>query len=75
MESITSHNYDLAVGYRIYPRVSANPIMGFKDKLALVQLNLETFKEAIGNLKIKMWVLLDNCRGGFTSRRQRSLTR
>jgi len=56
-----SHDFDLAVCYRIYPRVSANPILGFTDKLALVQLNLETFKEALGNLKIKMWVLLDNC--------------
>jgi glycosyltransferase involved in cell wall biosynthesis len=54
-------DFDLAVCYRIYPRVSANPILGFKDKLALVQLNLETFKEAIGNLKIKIWVLLDHC--------------
>ena len=61
MESTTSHDFDLAVCYRIYPRLAANTILGFTDKLALVQLNLETFKEAIGNLKIKMWVLLDNC--------------
>jgi hypothetical protein len=61
MEAKTSHGFDLAVCYRIYPRVSANPILGFKDKLALVQLNLETFRAAIGNLKVKMWVLLDNC--------------
>jgi len=61
MESKACHDFDLAVCYRIYPRVSANPILGFTDKLALVQLNLETFKEAMGNLRIKMWVLLDNC--------------
>jgi hypothetical protein len=61
MESKTSHGFDLAVCYRIYPRVSANPILGFTDKLALTQLNLETFKAAMGNLKIKMWLLLDNC--------------
>jgi len=53
--------YDLAVCYRIYPRVSGKPIFGFKEKLALVRLNLESFKEAIGQLKVKMWVLLDNC--------------
>ena len=40
METKTPHGFDLAVCYRIYPRVSANPILGFKDKLALVQLNL-----------------------------------
>src|ERR1700690_2962348 len=61
MEPKTSYDFDLAVCNRIYPRVSANPILGFTNKQALVQLNLETFKEAIGNLKVKMWVLLDNC--------------
>jgi hypothetical protein len=52
---------DLAVCYRIYPGVSRNPIFGFKDKLALTRLNLETFHESLGGLKIKLWVLLDNC--------------
>ena len=61
MKTEIRDDFDLAVCYRIYPGVSANPILGFKDKLALVQLNLETFKEAIGDLKVKMWVLLDNC--------------
>lgn len=56
-----TNQFDLAVCYRIYPRVSANPILGFTDKLALVRLNLETFKAAVGGLKIKMWVLLDDC--------------
>lgn len=58
---MSSADSDLAVCYRIYPRLTGNPILGFKDKLALVRLNLETFKEAIGDLKIAMWVLLDNC--------------
>lgn len=53
--------FDLAVCYRIYPGVSRNPIFGFKEKLSLVRLNLETFKESLGDLKIKLWVLLDNC--------------
>jgi hypothetical protein len=53
--------YDLAVCYRIYPRVSGRPIFGFTDKLSLIRLSLETFKEAAGDLKLKMWVLLDNC--------------
>ncbi len=53
--------YDLAVCCRIYPGVSRDPIFGFKDKLALTRLNLETFREGVGDLKIKLWVLLDNC--------------
>ena len=53
--------FDLAVCYRIYPGVSRDPIFGFKEKLPLVRLNLETFKESLGDLKIKLWVLLDNC--------------
>ena len=53
--------YDLAVCYRIYPRVSGKPVFGFTDKLALVRLNLKCFKAAIGDLKVKMWVILDNC--------------
>ena len=53
--------FDLAVCYRIYPRVSRDPIFGFKEKLPLVHLNLETFREALGNLRVKIWFLLDNC--------------
>lgn len=55
------NKYDLAVCYRIYPGVSGNPIFGFREKLPLLRLNLETFKESLGDLKVKMWVLLDNC--------------
>ena len=53
--------FDLAVCYRIYPRVSRDPVFGFKEKLPLVRLNLETFSASLGDLKIKLWVLLDNC--------------
>lgn len=61
MKTKAGCDFDLAVCYRIYPRVSGNSIFAFKDKLALTQLNLETFREAVGDLKIRMWVLLDNC--------------
>ncbi len=53
--------FDVAVCYRIYPRVSGKPIFGFTDKLALVHLNLETFKAALGKLKTKLYFLLDSC--------------
>ena len=56
-----SEAFDLAVCYRIYPGVSRDPIFGFKEKMPLVRLNLKTFKESFGDLKIKLWVLLDNC--------------
>jgi hypothetical protein len=56
-----NQKFDLAVCYRIYPGVSRDPIFGFKEKLPLARLNLETFREGLGDLKIKMWVLLDNC--------------
>src|ERR1700683_5208328 len=58
--------FDLAVCYRIYPGVSRDPVFGFKDKLALTRLNLETFHERLGDLKIKLWVLLDNCPPAYT---------
>jgi len=57
----TAPTHDLAVCYRIYPRVSGKPIFSFTDKLALVQLNLKCFKAATGSLKVKLWVILDNC--------------
>jgi len=57
--------FDLAVCYRIYPGVSRDPVFGFKEKLPLVRLNLETFRESLGDLKIKLWVLLDNCPGEY----------
>jgi hypothetical protein len=57
----STEKYDLAVCYRIYPGVSGNPVFGFKQKPPLLRLNLETFRESLGNLKIKLWVLLDKC--------------
>jgi len=57
----TAPTHDLAVCYRIYPRVSGKPIFSFTDKLALVLLNLKCFKAATGILKVKLWVILDNC--------------
>lgn len=56
-----SPKFDLAVCCRIYPGISRDPIFGFKEKLPLVRLNLETLKESLGDLKIKLWVLLDKC--------------
>jgi hypothetical protein len=54
--------YDLAVAYRIYPKVSSHPPPIFADnKLRLAGLCLDSFKASLGGLRVKMWVLLDNC--------------
>lgn len=60
--NITGSKYDLAVAYRIYPKVSSHPPPVFADdKLKLATLCLESFKRSLGNLRIKLWVLLDGC--------------
>ncbi len=54
--------YDLAVAYRIYPKVSSHlPPIFPEDKFKLAELCLKSFKASLGNLRVKMWVLLDNC--------------
>ncbi|MEI7826511.1 MAG: glycosyltransferase family 2 protein [Euryarchaeota archaeon] len=53
--------YDVAVAYRIYPNVSRVPPVFANDKLKLSELCLKTFKESLGSLNVKMFVLLDNC--------------
>ena len=54
-------SHDLAVCYRIYPGLSGKPAFGLTDKLTMVRLNLQSFKAALGGLKVKLWVILDNC--------------
>jgi hypothetical protein len=66
MTTTTPKKFDLAVCYRIYPGVSGRPVFGFKEKYPMLKLNLETFKEALGDLKVKMWVLLDTCPPSYT---------
>lgn len=56
-----STTHDLAVCYRIYPGLSGKPAFGISDKLAMVGLNLRSFRAALGGLKVKLWVILDNC--------------
>src|SRR5882762_842952 len=55
--------YDLAVAYRIYPKVSdASPLFPYGDnKYRLSELCLESFKNTLNGLRVKMWVLLDGC--------------
>jgi len=58
---MNKQNYDLAVAYRIYPKVSGNPPIFKNDKRKLAESCLKSFKNCLGNLKVKLWVILDNC--------------
>lgn len=54
--------YDLAVVYRICPAMSRTaPAIFGGDKLLLSKVALESFKASLGGLRVKLWVLLDNC--------------
>lgn len=56
-------SYDLAVAYRIYPKV-AKPALGLPfsdDKLQMSEVCLRSFKGSLGSLRVKIWALLDGC--------------
>jgi hypothetical protein len=60
-------SYDIAIAYRIYPKVS-KPALGLpfsEDKLRLSELCLRSFKESLQGLTVKLWVLLDGCPEAF----------
>ena len=52
---------DLAIAYRIYPGVSKKPAFFSTDKFRLSEMCLRSFKEALGELKVKIWAILDGC--------------
>lgn len=56
-------SYDLAIAYRIYPRVAKSAIgLPFsEDKFQLSEICLRSLKESLGDLRVKLWVLLDGC--------------
>jgi hypothetical protein len=57
------NKYDLAVAYRIYPKV-AKPALGLPfsdDKARLAEVCLQSFRRSLGNLRVRLWVLLDGC--------------
>ena len=55
--------YDVAVAYRIYPKVSkpASALPFGDDKYLLSEVCLKSFKESLAGLRVKLWVLLDGC--------------
>jgi hypothetical protein len=58
---MNKREYDVAVAYRIYPRVSKNPAMFPEDKLQLARLCLRSFRASLGAVRAKMFALLDGC--------------
>jgi hypothetical protein len=61
MTLTTNKDYDLCVAYRIYPRVSKVPPVFKDDKYKLSEFCLKSFKDSLGDLKAKIFVLLDGC--------------
>lgn len=53
--------YDIAVAYRIYPLVSKVPAIFPDCKMKLAEFCIKSFKESMGNVKAKIWIILDGC--------------
>ena len=52
---------DLAIAYRIYPRISKVPALHEADKLRLATFCLLSFREALQGLNFRLWAILDGC--------------
>jgi hypothetical protein len=63
MTSTDPSRYDLAVAYRVYPRVSNSALsLPFgDDKFLLAETCLKSFKDSLGDLSVKVWAILDAC--------------
>lgn len=59
--------YDLAVAYRVYPAVSAPAasLPGADDKYRMADVCLRSFRASLGNLRAKVWAILDGCPAGY----------
>lgn len=60
---IENYPYDVAVAYRVYPKVSG-PSLGLPfsdDKLQFAEVCLRSFIESVRPLRVKVWAILDGC--------------
>jgi GT2 family glycosyltransferase len=59
--------YDLAVAYRIYPKVSktARSLPFGDDKLRQAEICLRSFRNSLGSIRVKIWAILDGCPGEY----------
>lgn len=53
--------YDLAIAYRIYPKISKVPPIYPNDKFKLSELCLASLVKSLGEIKAKWYVILDDC--------------
>jgi hypothetical protein len=54
--------YDVAVAYRINPKMSASrPPVFAEDKFKLAEFCFKSFRDSLGGLRVKLWVLLNRC--------------
>jgi len=67
---MSQFSYDLAVAYRIYPKISTNgpaaQVFG-DDKLKLAEFCLQSFKNSLEGLRVKVWALLNDCPPAYES--------
>jgi hypothetical protein len=54
-------NYDLAIAYRIYPKVSKVPAIHSDNKYELSRVCLESFYNAVKKVKAYVYIILDGC--------------
>jgi len=54
-------SYDLAIVYRIYPKVSKVPPIYPNDKYKLSELCLVSFLDSLKGINFKLFVIFDNC--------------
>ncbi len=55
------HDYDLIIAFRVYPKVSKEPLVFADDKYRLTELGLASLQRSLGTLRVKMYALLDKC--------------
>ena len=57
------NNYDLSLVYRIYPGIAKKnkPVIYPNDKYKMSNICINSLKGALGSMKVKIWVILDNC--------------
>jgi hypothetical protein len=55
------HPYDITVAYRIYPGISKQPAIYGDDKWKLSELCLRSFRDSLGDIRAKVFVILDKC--------------
>ena len=60
---VSGRKYDLAVAYRICPKVAkpAQSLPFGNNKLRQAEICLRTFRHSLGSLRVKLWAILDGC--------------